>query len=254
MDEQIRAFKKAGGEERILALVVDGPPDAQLGKHRRAAQCEWLPSWLRWRLEENGFRAADRNEPRVVDARCGYRSLKQVRDSLLTALVDVDAAELERFGGFVRHVELVPMPGLPESKRGSKEPVMTGAFARASEPSMSAPRRGSRFTIGMAVILIAVAIVFGTRSFLEITADEPASTLEVGPVTGVLAGHSDRTTPDGEASITPETVPGAPDAEPTPVIAQNEPPVVDPAPPVKTLTLVAQSNLPHVAPAFILAT
>ena len=247
--EQIRDFKKAGGEGRILALVVDGPPDAQLGGHPRAAHCDWLPSWLRWRLEENGFRAAERSEPRVVDARRGYRSLKQVRDSMLTALVDVDAAELERLGGFTRNVELVPVP---EPQPIEKEPAMTTAVTTA--PSAVAARRGSKFTICMAVILIAVAVVFGTRSFLEITADEPVSTLEVGPVTGVLAGHSDKTTPAGETPSSPEAGLGATDAAPEPLAAQNHPVAVTPAPPVTSPAVVAPSNVPQVGPSFILAT
>ena len=161
LDEQIRAFKKAGGEERILALVVDGPPEAQLGERPRARHgATSASSWLRWRLEENGFRAAERSDPRIVDARRGYRSLKQVRDGLLAALVDVDAAELERLGGFARQVELVPSPEPPQA---AKEPAMMSAATTA--PTAIVPRRGSKFTICMAVILIVVAVVFGTRSF-----------------------------------------------------------------------------------------
>lgn len=247
VDDQIRAFKNEGGEERVFALVVDGPPDAQLGERRRAAQCDWLPAWLRWRLEEEGFRVADRTEPRVIDARRGYRSLKQVRDSLLSALVETDAAELERLGGCSREVELgLPGEALPAER---KVPVTT-AFAPV--PMAPAPRRGSKFTIIMAVMLILIAAVFGTRSFREITADEPVSTLDVSPVTGVLPGRSAKVTPAEEAAPSvPETPVVTPDAVPgtTPTVAQSTPsttePVTAPAAPEVKPDLTA----PPVAPA-----
>ncbi|EDY18005.1 hypothetical protein CfE428DRAFT_4435 [Chthoniobacter flavus Ellin428] len=227
VDEQIRAFKKAGGEERVLALVVDGPPDARLGEHRRAAKCEWLPTWLRWRLEENGFRAADRWEPRVIDARRGYRSLKQVRDCLLAALIDADVEELDRLGACTRNVEALTQPAIPavntvtpkvpvpssvEKKEAVMAPTAVPAISAAPAaaptplPMSAASRRGSKFTIGMAVGLIIVAVVFGTHVFREITAEDPASTLEVAPVTGVMAGRSAKPAPVEEAKPGPQVV------------------------------------------------
>ncbi|MDR3401891.1 MAG: toll/interleukin-1 receptor domain-containing protein [Chthoniobacter sp.] len=251
VDDQIRAFKKTGGEERILVLVADGPPDARLGEHRRAAQCDWLPAWLRWRLEENGFRAADRAEPRVVDARRGYRSLKQVRDSLLSALVDIDAAELERLGGCAAGIELVP---LPEPPRKERIPVVTTAVA--TSPPAAVSRKGSKYTIFTAVMLILVAIVFGTRSFLEITAEEPVSTLDVSPVTGAMAGRSLKVTPAEETTATPATQDTAsavtPETTPTQAVAQSTPPAADPAPApavkAPAPATVALPNVPQVTP------
>jgi len=259
VDEQIRAFKKAGGEERIIALVVDGTPEADLGERLRAAQCDWLPSWLRWRLEDDGFRIADRAEPRVVDARNGYRGLRQVRDGLLTALVDMDAAEFDRLGGCNRPVEGLT---LPESTPVIDSPAMTTAVAIT--PSETADRRGSRFTISVAVVLILVAVVFGTRSFLEITADEPVSTLDVGPVTGVLAGHSTKFKTasenlDGQGTpLSPDAAPApepppefvavAPSA-PEPVVAKVSEPQV-----AKASEPVPRANVAQMAPAPVLAT
>jgi len=227
VDDQIRAFKKAGGEERVLALVVDGPPDARLGEHRRAATCDWLPTWLRWRLEENGFRAADRWEPRVIDARRGYRSLKQVRDCLLAALIDADVEELDRLGACTRNVEALTMPAIPAvntvtpkvpvpSSVEKKEAVVTPVVAAAPAaipaatptplPMTEASRRGSKFTIGTAVILIIVAVVFGTHVFREITAEDPTSTLDVAPVTGAMAGRSAKPAPSEEKAPAPQVV------------------------------------------------
>lgn len=245
VDDQIRTFKTAGGEERVLALVVDGPPDGQLGERRRAAQCDWLPAWLRWRLEEDGFRGADRSEPRVIDARRGYRSLKQVRDSLLSALTDTDIAELERLGACSRAVEIgLPVETSPVERRSA---VTTAVASMSAEP---APRKGSKFTIVMAVMLILIAAVFGTRSFLEITAEEPVSTLEVSPVTGILPGRSAKVTPPEEtATPVQETPAPAPAIEATPAVsaasvaAQSAPPAVEPAPSASASTGPASEAL-----------
>ena len=152
-------------------------PTRNSANTRAPPQCDWLPAWLRWRLEENGFRAADRSEPRVVDARRGYRSLQQVRDGLLTALVDMDAAELERLGG-------LRAPGgtcsvaraSPRRKASSHDDRAVATAAIGCRPAAGLEihdRHGRDPDCG--------GVVFGARSFLEITADEPASTLEVGP-------------------------------------------------------------------------
>ena len=267
VEEKIRAFKTADGDERIVALVVDGPPNEQPGGDVRAPQCDWLPTWLRLRLEPDGFRSADRSEPRVVDARRGYRSLKQVRDSLLTAVVDMDATEFERLGGCARPVEcvLLSQPTLVASA-----PEMTTAVAIPS--SVTTPRRGgSTYTICTAIMLILVAAVFGIRSFLEITADEPTSTLQVGPVTGVLAGHSVKTKTGDDAyasqapPLTPETsaAPEASVAQSTPPAAAAQPAQPTPAAPVPPApvpvvsgasVLSAKSNVPQIAPAPVFPT
>ncbi len=177
IDQSIRAFKIAGGEERIIALVVDGPPDARLGELERQAEFEWLPAWLRWRCDEKGFCPADRSEPRVIDARRGFASLQQVRDALLTAAVDVEADELERLGAFKR--------ALPELSELAIVPAITmPQTLSTSYPSPSresSARRDAVFMIGIAIGLIVLAAIFGMKSFLELSADEPQSALNVVP-------------------------------------------------------------------------
>jgi hypothetical protein len=237
VEETIRAFKESGGIERIIVLVVDGSPDLQLGEHLRARDCDWLPAWLRGRLASEGFRAADRSEPRVVDARRGYRSLTQVRDGLLTALVDVEPGELERLGGCNRPVDSISSAD-PATAGNASE--MTTAVAVQPTSINSSRRGGSKYTIGMAVALIVVAVVFGVRSFWEITADEPVSTLNVAPVTGVLAGHSakEKTVDDTYADQAP-AIPAA--AAPAATSA--------PEPSAKTdNSVAANSTLPPPAP------
>jgi hypothetical protein len=208
-EETIRMFKESGGNERIIVLVVDGPPDFQLGERLRSQECDWLPAWLRGRLESEGFKTADRSEPRVVDGRRGYRSLTQVRDGLLTALVDMDASEFERLGGCNRPVDSVLLAH--PTSAGDASEMTTAVAIQPTSSTLTATRRGgSKYTILMAVALIVVAVVFGFRSFKEITSDEPVSTLVVGPVTGVLAGHSkektgDDTTADQDPVVPTET-------------------------------------------------
>ncbi len=251
--EQIRAFKRAGGEERIVVLVVDGTPDPQLGERLRAPKCDWLPVWLAWRLEESGFRAADRSEPRIVDARRGYRSLKQVRDSLLSALVDIDLGELDRLGGCTRPTESVTstQPAHVESAQ------MTPALA-SSPPEFATSRGNSKFTIITACVLILVAIVFGTQSFLEITSDEPVSTLDVPHVRGTLPGHAAKVKAAEEdaftAALAQESAAAAAAAAPAPapeppqpIVAKSAPPPVE-APAAQPVVPVVQANVPQIIP------
>ena len=248
--ESIRAFKEGGGLERIIALVVDGPPDLQLGERVRARECEWLPAWLRGRLEEDGFRKADRSEPRVVDARRGYRSLTQVRDGLLTALVDMDAAEFERLGGCNRPVDSVLLAHSTPAENASEM-----STAVAFQPTLHPIRRGgSRYTICTAVVLIVVAVVFGMRTYFEITADEPISTLEVGPVTGALPGHSDKERTGGNAEqssgpVAPPALGPLSTPEDSDVAVSTPPPAATPAPadtaaPAEAEAAVAESAPP----------
>ena len=123
VDAQICAFKNAGGEERIIALIVEGSPEGALENAPKTAAPAWLPTWLRWRLDDDAFATADPSEPRVVDARPGRTSLKEVRDILLASLLEVDAWELEVVGGLSRPVELVCAVPQPSVAAAVAEPV-----------------------------------------------------------------------------------------------------------------------------------
>lgn len=98
IDDQIRAFKTAGGEERIIALVVEDEPDACIAVRSPTHNAAWLPPWLRWRLEENGFAPADRAEPRIIDVRPGFHTLDQVRTALRAAVLDISSNQLDELG------------------------------------------------------------------------------------------------------------------------------------------------------------
>ena len=101
VDGHVRGFKRAGGEERIIVLVVEGGPDAGMERLARPAAPAWLPPWLDWRFQDGAFCTADRNEPQIVDARAGGLALRAVRDALLEALLASDAGRLEQLGALV---------------------------------------------------------------------------------------------------------------------------------------------------------
>ncbi len=143
VDAQICAFKSGGGEERIIALVVEGAPAGVLENAPKTAAPAWLPAWLRWRLADDAFATADSGEPRVVDARPGRGSLKEVRDLLLAALLDVDAWELEVVGGLARPVEAV---------RAEPPPAV---LAPAVAPPLRAARKVSAVVLTAALCMSA---------------------------------------------------------------------------------------------------
>ncbi len=97
LDAHIREFKRAGGEERIIALVVEGAPNSA---PTVAAPTNWLPPWLAWRLDEAGhFLPADRSEPQIIDARPNRADLDDVMASLLAALMDISRSEFDVLTG-----------------------------------------------------------------------------------------------------------------------------------------------------------
>ncbi len=153
VDAQICAFKSAGGEERIIALVVEGEPEGVLEKAPLTAAPAWLPAWLRWRLQDDTFATADAGEPRIVDARPGRASLKEIRDLLLATLLDVEAWELEVTGSLARPVEAVR--ALPKAP----------AAALPKPPAARTPRRKTAPTILTATLCVSVTLATAWWSF-----------------------------------------------------------------------------------------
>jgi hypothetical protein len=157
VDAQIRAFKSAGGEDRVIALIVEGSPDAAFETTPRNSPPTWLPPWLSWRLHGESFAEADRGEPRIVDARPGRTSLKEVRDLLLATLLDIDAWELEVLGSLARPVEV----------------IQTSSPASAPEPApvaapVAAPRRKVGPVVLTAAICVSVTLVTAWWSFGQV--------------------------------------------------------------------------------------
>ena len=99
------------------------------------------------------FATADAGEPRIVDARPGRASLKEIRDLLLATLLDVEAWELEVTGSLARPVEAVR--ALP------KTPVA----ALPKPPAAPAPRRKTAPTILTAALCVSATLATAWWSF-----------------------------------------------------------------------------------------
>lgn len=102
IQEQMRVFRAAGGEERIVALVVKGEPGSPTAEPAALSDVEWMPQWLKWRYSEEGFALAERTEPLVVDARMGIATLSEVRAQLLAAMLEVPEEQLSELGVIAR--------------------------------------------------------------------------------------------------------------------------------------------------------
>ncbi len=123
LDAKICAFKSAGGEGRIIALLVESEPESGLEMAPKTAPPEWLPAWLRWRVVGDTLALTDAGEPLIVDARPGRASLKEVRDLLLSALLEIEPWELEVVGFLNRPLEIIePAPKSVAKKIAAPEP------------------------------------------------------------------------------------------------------------------------------------
>jgi hypothetical protein len=71
VNEKIKFFKKLGRENRVLALIVDGEPNASEHKPGFTADDECFPEALRYRVGSDGRVLPLRTEPVAGDAREG---------------------------------------------------------------------------------------------------------------------------------------------------------------------------------------
>ncbi len=243
-DEGIRAFKSAGGEERIIALIVEGEPDAASDRLPRPATVDWLPPWLRWRMGEDGqFVQAERSEPRIIDARPGAQNLQEVRDELLAALLETRSDQLAVLGGLSHPVEFCPRAPAPPAAAKPANPAPSAPRAEV----LPAPRRKREPALIAAAlcafVAIAATIWWPTHTF---RVEMPGVPIVAAP-TGEASLVKESTPPvaEPEAAVpvqaSPEIVlaPAAPVAPVAPVqIFEPEPPA---PPPEQTLREVARS-------------
>ncbi len=94
--EEIKTFKKLGRENRILALIVDGEPNASDGKAGFAVQDECFPAPMRYRLAESGELSQERTEPIAADARESGDGRNNAKLKLLAGLLGVSYDDLKR--------------------------------------------------------------------------------------------------------------------------------------------------------------
>jgi cytoskeletal protein RodZ len=237
VDAQIRAFKSAGGEDRIIALIVEGGPDAALETIPKPPAPSWLPPWLSWRLAGETFAEADRGEPRIVDARPGRTSLKEVRDLLLATLLDIDAWELEVLGSLARPVEIVQAT-LPAP---APEPAPVAA-------PVAAPRRKVGPVVLTAAICVSVTLVTAWWSFGQVQRQPlPSAAMQPGAekILSTKSSHRAPVIPAAEESETVATTAAADTAEPEASLLD----VYFPKLPAPTPVPAAQVDIPAVNPA-----
>ncbi|MDP9098832.1 MAG: TIR domain-containing protein [Verrucomicrobiota bacterium] len=94
--EEIKAFKSLGLEDRILALIVDGEPNAADGKPGFTPEDECFHEALRYRWSESGEATAIPTEPIAADAREGKDGRNNAKLKLLAGLLGVNYDDLKQ--------------------------------------------------------------------------------------------------------------------------------------------------------------
>ena len=94
--EEIKTFKRLGREDRILALIVDGEPNASDGKPGFKVEDECFHEALRYRWSETGEISDLRSEPIAADAREGKDEKNNARLKLLAGLLGVNYDDLKQ--------------------------------------------------------------------------------------------------------------------------------------------------------------
>jgi WD40 repeat protein len=94
--EEIKTYKKLGREDRILALIVEGEPNASDGKLGFSPEAECFPQALRyqWPVDEESFAA--RSEPIAADVREDKDGKLNAKLKLLAGLLGVNYDDLKR--------------------------------------------------------------------------------------------------------------------------------------------------------------
>lgn len=94
VNEEIRQFKAMGGENRVLALIIDGEPNADDKPDSGLLEC--FPQALKYRVDANGQLSAERVEPIAADIRKGRESRSIAMLRLIAGLLAVPFDELRQ--------------------------------------------------------------------------------------------------------------------------------------------------------------
>ncbi len=94
VNEEIRQFKAMGGENRVLALIIDGEPNADDKPDSGLLEC--FPQALKYRVDANGQLSAERVEPIAADIRKGRESRSTAMLRLIAGLLAVPFDELRQ--------------------------------------------------------------------------------------------------------------------------------------------------------------
>ena len=105
VNEEIRQFKAMGGENRVLALIIDGEPNAVDKPDSGLLEC--FPEALKYRVEADGQLSAERVEPIAADIRKGRESRSTALLRLIAGLLAVPFDELRQRDRERQHRSLV---------------------------------------------------------------------------------------------------------------------------------------------------
>lgn len=94
VNEEVKAFKALGREDRILCLIVDGEPNASDKPGSGLLEC--FPEALRFEVDARGKLTAERTEPIAADARAGKDGKVNARLKILAGLLGVGFDELKQ--------------------------------------------------------------------------------------------------------------------------------------------------------------
>lgn len=94
VNEEIRAFKALGREDRILCLIVDGEPNASDNPDSCMLEC--FPQAIRYRADTGGSLTLERIEPIAADVRKGRDSIEDATLKIIAGLIGIGFGELKQ--------------------------------------------------------------------------------------------------------------------------------------------------------------
>jgi WD40 repeat protein len=94
VNEEIKTFKSMGRDARVLALIVDGEPNATDNPKLGLLEC--FPPALRHRVDAAGNLTTERTEPIAADARKGKDGRREALLKLISGLIGVNLDELKQ--------------------------------------------------------------------------------------------------------------------------------------------------------------
>ena len=94
VNEEVRAFKAMGREDRVLAIIVDGEPNASDKPDAGVPEC--FPKAIRYRIGADGELTQERTEPIAADVRPDRDGHDNARLKILAGLLGVGFDELRQ--------------------------------------------------------------------------------------------------------------------------------------------------------------
>lgn len=96
VNEEILTFKRLGRSDRVLALIVDGEPNASDGKPGFSPDQECFPEALRYAMGPDGKLSPARSEPIAADVRPGQDGRENAFLKLVAGIIGVNFDDLRQ--------------------------------------------------------------------------------------------------------------------------------------------------------------